>query len=369
MTSIFKLFSEPLSWIMSFIYNIFEAIPFNYTVTLIIFTIIIKAALFPLSIKQQKSTAKMASFQPKIKALQKKYSNNRQKLQEETMKLYSEEGFSPFSGCLPLLLQFPILFGLIYLVYEPLTYVLRFSSDLISRAIPIAEKILNMPLMYDNGSATTTAQISVINAFNIDPSAFSDLGSEFIDKISRIDLTLFGINLGDIPSLDFTSISAILLMIIPILSGLSSFFVSYLSMKINSKSTGNEIQGFTKGMLLIMPIFSLIISFQFPVGVSFYWILSNILMLVQTIILNKVWSPKIIAQKIEIEKNNIKSSNKKDLVLIKDSNDKNDDLDNDRKNNSILQKDLDRKKLSEARKRDAKKYGETFIEVTDDDLD
>lgn len=363
MTSLFKIFSEPLSWIMSFIYNIFESIPFNYTITLIIFTIVIKTVLFPLSIKQQKATSKMAAFQPKIKELQKKYGTNKQKLQEETMKLYNKEGYNPLSGCLPLLLQFPILFGLIYLIYEPLTYILRFSTEVINKAIPIAEKVLNTTLFYENGSLNTTAQITVINAYNQDPSAFASLGTEFVDKISKIDLNLFGINLGDIPVFEFTSLAAVLLMIIPLLSGLSSFFVSYISMKINSKNTGNEIQGFTKGMMLIMPLFSLVISFQFPVGVSFYWILSNILMLVQTLILNKIWNPKALAEKAEKDKKNIVVEDSSDSQKSLDSGDNVEDKTLS-KEEVLSQKELNRKKLADARKKLAEKYNEEF----DDDL-
>ncbi len=363
--TIFKFFSEPLSWIMGFFYNIFESVPFNYTITLIVFTIIIKALLFPLSIKQQKSTAKMAVFQPKIKELQKKYANNKQKLQEETMKLYTEEGYSPLSGCLPLLLQFPILFGLIYLIYEPLTYILRFSSDIINNAIPIAEKVLNTSLTLQNGIHNSTAQISVINAFHQDPSAFSTLGTEFVEKISKFDLNFFGINLGSIPTLEFTSLAAILLMIIPILSGVSSFIVSYFSMKFNSRATGNEIQGFTKGMLFIMPIFSLIISFQFPVGVSFYWILSNILMLVQTIILNKIWDPKELVEKAKQQDKSKKSKNKNvNYTNLSNDNKSYDNEENQKE--SISQKELNKNKLSDARKRYAEKYGEEYIEDSEE---
>lgn len=356
----FKIFSEPLSWIMGFFYNIFENIPFNYTITLVVFTIVIKSLLFPLSIKQQKSTAKMAAFQPKIKAIQKKYGTNKQKIQEETVKLYTEEGYSPLSGCLPMLIQFPILFGLIYLIYEPLTYILNFSKDIISKAIPIAEQILGSSLATDY-----TAEISIINAFKMDPTAFSTLGSEFVDKISKIDLNLFGINLGQIPVLDFTSFAAITLMIIPFLSGLSSLLVSYISMKSNARATGNEIQGFTKGMILVMPVFSLIISFQFPIGVSFYWILSNLLMIIQTLVLNKIWNPKKLAEdakiQLELNKKNKKSQSKQlqDVINI-------DTI--EEKEKKFTQKELNKKRLAEARRLDAEKYGEDYLEVNDKDL-
>ena len=73
----------------------------NYAVALLLFTIITKLALFPHSLKQQKSMVKMKLFQPKVEELQKKYAKNKEKLNEETMKLYQEEGYNPMSGCLP----------------------------------------------------------------------------------------------------------------------------------------------------------------------------------------------------------------------------------------------------------------------------
>lgn len=107
MNFIYELFGTPLGWIMWLLYAVIK----NYGICLILFTVLIKAALFPLSIKQQKSSAKMAVFTPKMTEIQKKYANNKQKQQEEMMKFYEEHGYNPMSGCLPLFIQFPILFG------------------------------------------------------------------------------------------------------------------------------------------------------------------------------------------------------------------------------------------------------------------
>ena len=128
-----QLFGTPLGWIMWLLYQVIR----NYGIVLILFTILVKAALFPLSVKQQKSSAKMAIFQPKIAEIQKKYANNKQKQQEEMMKLYEAHGYNPMSGCLPLLIQFPILFGIIDVVYNPLTHILRIPKDTIASAVEI----------------------------------------------------------------------------------------------------------------------------------------------------------------------------------------------------------------------------------------
>ena len=126
----FKFIEIPLGGILYFCYMFFK----NYGLALILFTLIIKILLLPLAVKQQKNTAHMASVSPKLEKIKKKYGNDKQKYQEEQMKIYSEEGVNPMASCLPLLIQMPILFGLIYVVYAPLTYILRFSESTINAA-------------------------------------------------------------------------------------------------------------------------------------------------------------------------------------------------------------------------------------------
>ena len=126
----------PLGWIMRFIYDFIQ----NYGFTLIIFTILVRMLMFPLSVKQQKSTAKMQVFQPKIQKLQKQYKNDKQRLQEETMKLYEEEGYNPMSSCLPLVINMVVLFGMIDVVYKPLKHLLGVSSDLVNQATELLKE-------------------------------------------------------------------------------------------------------------------------------------------------------------------------------------------------------------------------------------
>jgi len=106
--------------ILRFFYNI---VP-NYGVSLILFTIVIKILLIPLTVKQQKSTLKMQRVQPLIKELQEKYKNDKEKLNMETMKLYKEHGANPLAGCLPMLIQMPILLSLWWVIRSPITYMM-----------------------------------------------------------------------------------------------------------------------------------------------------------------------------------------------------------------------------------------------------
>ena len=113
-----RIFGTPLGWIMWLIYQVVH----NYGIALILFTVLTKAALFPLSIKQQKSSAKMAVFQPKMAEIQKKYANDRETMNIKMQELYKEEGFNPAAGCLPMIIQMIVISGLFGLLRYPLTY-------------------------------------------------------------------------------------------------------------------------------------------------------------------------------------------------------------------------------------------------------
>ena len=117
--SIFGIIARPLGWLLSQLYSVIG----NYGVTLIIFTVFVKLCLYPLYAKQIKSTSAMSGMQPKMQELQKKYANDKAAQQQEMSKLYKEEGFNPLGGCLPMLVQMPIIMALFVLLRNPLLYI------------------------------------------------------------------------------------------------------------------------------------------------------------------------------------------------------------------------------------------------------
>ena len=254
-----SILGYPFGWIMWAIYQVVN----NYGIALILFTVFFRLILFPLSIKQQKSSAKMQVFQPKIEEIQKKYANNKEKQQEELMKLYESHGYNPMGGCLPSIIQLVLLFGVIYVVYDPLTHILRLPSETITALTDIVTAQLGNQGVYN--------QLAVISAIqNPDQIGwFSSISSDIISQIQNFDYTLFGIYLGSIPTWNS------LLVIIPILSGLTSFLTSFISMKMTPGM--NQQSGMMKGMMYGMPLFSLFIAFSVPVGVAVYWIAGNLL--------------------------------------------------------------------------------------------
>lgn len=378
---IFKIFSYPLGVIMKLIYELVSSIPFNYFFTIILFTIFIKAILFPLAIKQQKDMIKnqvrMSAFQPKLEKLKKQYANNKQKYQEEMTKLYQEEGMNPMKGCLSSLIQLPILFGLMYVIYEPLTFVFSISKDIIVRAGEVAATVLNnAQAIYadvEKGIMQTTAQIQILTAIQKDQAAFTGIFDEkTLNTLSNVDMEFFGINLGDIPQIGFS-----VLLLIPILSCLTSFLSIYVSTKMSSSiQSGQNVPGMgaTKVMLFIMPIFSLFIALQFPVGMSLYWTISNILMVIQTLVIYKIWKPAKMKEKFQEEeekrREELRKSKKVTIktteVILTDGetveNTGEEVLINDKK---ISQKEFNKLRLAKARELDAEKYGEDYQEADD----
>lgn len=343
MNFIYTIFGTPLGWIMWLCYFIFP----SYVPALVLFTIITKLILFPLAVKQQKSMAKMAIFQPKIAELQKKYANNRQKLAEETARLQQEEGFSPYSSCLPLIIQFPILFGLIDVIYKPLTHIVHISSDLIATATQIATDL-------GQTLGTKAPQLDLIGIIQNNPDAFSNLGSDVVHKISSLNLNIFGIDLTQTPTWGFN-----LAILIPIISALATLIYSIISMKVNN--TGAAGGNSTKVMMLIMPIFSFFISFSFPLGIGLYWAISYVLMIFQQLILNKLYNPEKLREQERIKMEAAKEKKKSAAVVKKVE-------DGKVIEKQLSQKEADKQRLAAARKRDAEKYGDEYVDVDDDDI-
>ena len=112
------LIAKPIGYLLAFIYRLVG----NYGISLIILTVIVKLVLYPMYAKQIKSTANMSDMSEKSKEIQKRYANDKEKMNEEMQKLYAESGFNPMSGCLPMLIQFPIIMGLFALLRNPMKY-------------------------------------------------------------------------------------------------------------------------------------------------------------------------------------------------------------------------------------------------------
>lgn len=269
------------------LYIIYDIIPFElykYGISLIMFTIIVRTLMLPLALKQIKSQQKMQEIQPLINDIQKKYKNDKEKLSQEMMKVYQEHKYNPAGGCLPLLVQMPIILSLFAVIRNPLTYILKGKE--------IAGNIIN--------EETIKTLISKV------PEGELIRGYEQVSaavKFELIDFNFLGINLGMVPTLNKGLLfgaemgTYLPLLIIPLLACTTTYFSSKLiSMKnTNDKKSkrgkrdekAETAESMQKNMLLIGPIMTLFVSFKFPAGLGFYWIISNTYQIIQQIIINK----------------------------------------------------------------------------------
>ena len=279
--------------VIGWIYNIcFE----NYIVTLLVFAIFIKLLLFPFGIKQQKNSIKQAKLRPMETVIRKKYAgrNDRatqQKLNQEIMELYQSENFNPASGCLPLLIQMPILFGLYGVIVNPLRYISGLGKDIVDVLAKVFGTASNYDInvikaITDMGEAVKPAVISKIDA----QFAIQGIEAEASQVIKQItDLTgnfsIFGIDLTVNPTVGLN-----LYMIIPILT----FVFAFLSQKIIRKYTyqpqqTQEAQSSMAMMEWTMPLLSVWISFSVPAAIAIYWMIQNVLSAAQQIALHKMY--------------------------------------------------------------------------------
>ncbi|MDR0943078.1 MAG: YidC/Oxa1 family membrane protein insertase [Ruminococcus sp.] len=397
MNFISEIIGYPLGFVMWALYQITH----NYAVAILLFTIVTRVILLPLAFKQQKSTAAMAAFTPKLEELKKKYAGNQQKLNEEQMKLYSEEGINPMSSCLPLLVQFPLLIGIFDVVYRPLTHIIRASKDVITQATEIAATIYGT-----NQSFTVRPEIYIVRAIKDQPDLFSGLPLEFVEKVQDFNNMLFGfIDLGMIPSFkpEVWDAASIGLIMIPIMSGLAQLgstvymYIRQKKMQAAGGATKNSADGMQKSMmnsmnvmLFVMPVFSVYIAIGYPAAIGFYWTCSALIGFAQSVLLNKVYTPEYVAGLVEKDKLKKKDKTKKRNSMMEryqqmlaeqngtvtpEQTNRNsitvsgklkDDEDEPKteaeKISKSKQREIERKLINEARRRQAEKYGEEYID-------
>ncbi len=279
-----EFLSKPFGVMMEFIYKTlaFE----NYGLAILIFTIVIKILLMPLQIKQQRSMIKTQEIQPELKELQKTYANDRNKLAEEQQKLYAKHNISMTAGCLPMLIQFPLIMALYQIINKPLTYISGLSSDVISKIANTLEV---------SASKGVVNELTIIDSLNA-PGNFEKV-SNIISRDDIINMDFFGIlDLGKEPVLNPSTIMDnpslyIPLLFIPILSFVSAILMQRMSMartRGKDPDKKKEGMGVAGGMMKIMPILSLVIAFGVPAGLGLYWTISNVLSILQMALINRI---------------------------------------------------------------------------------
>ncbi len=272
----FEFFANIFGYALNFIYNIVN----NYGIAIIIFTIILKALMIPMNLKQQKTMKKSAKIQVKSKEIQEKYGNDSVRMNQELMDLYKAENMSPFSGCLSSIIQFIVIISIFFVVSRPLTFMKHIDSDTINKYTQeITENNDNQRKNY--------MEIAIIR----------EKAQE--DENVNLNMNFLGLDLSDIP---IENLSDWKVYIIPVLYVITSF----ISMKITSNMNGmnkkeeNKVEQKTddgkeeiameemnKTMARMAPIMSVSISMIAPLGLALYWFVSNILMIIERAITSK----------------------------------------------------------------------------------
>ena len=251
----------------------------NYGIAIIMFTIIVKAIMFPISIASQKNSIRMVKLQPKLDDIKKRYAGDKDKIAEEQIGLFKREKYSPALGLIPLLIQIPLILGLINVIYNPLQHLFHLSAATISDLTIVAEQIQGTQLGWGG-------QLQIIDLVRSNPSAFQSVpyAERVISSISRLDLNFLGLNLSLIPNISQEPI-----FLIPVFSGLSALLMCVAQNKIDvlqkRQSTLSKWL-----MTLFMIAFSTYFAFIVPAGVGLYWVIGNLSSIAVLVICNRIYT-------------------------------------------------------------------------------
>ena len=333
-----NFFSNLFGYVLNIIYELVN----NYGFAIIIFSILLKLLLLPLTIKQQRTLKKSQKIQGELKIIQERYKNDQEKLNQEVMALYKREKMNPFSGCFSSIAQLILLLAMFYLVRSPLTYMKKIDSNVIN---DYKEKIALE--LGENGVSTAYPEISIVKYVNnvlnkedkkieniiveeetvdeeIEEENKEEIDTEILENAEEttendeneendlnkdlyINMNFLGLDLSNIPKENFNDIKV---FIIPVLYIISSI----ISIKLTQKQTAQPVKEkveenneekalekneqeemsaqMSKSMTFMMPILAVSVSVIAPLGLALYWLVNNVLMIAERIIIDKIILPR-----------------------------------------------------------------------------
>ena len=280
--------SNLFGYVLNFIYEMIQ----NYGLSIILFSILLKLILLPFSIKQQKTMKKTAKIQEKVKELQVKYKNDQIKLNQEMMDLYKRENVSPFSGCLTSIIQIILLFAMFGLVRNPLTYMKKIDDTTIENYKNEIRQEIG-----ENSISKNYPEISVLKYVN-----------ENKDKTDAayVNMDFLGLDLSSIPQENYGDLKVFIIPVLYVLTSMLSMKISTSTIQKKDKKLIEEeskevkkeqeeldvTAQMSKSMSWFMPIMAVSISLIAPLGLALYWLVNNVLMIFERLILNKILDSK-----------------------------------------------------------------------------
>lgn len=270
----FAFFANIFGYILNFIYEIVK----NYGLSIIIFSILIKIILLPISIKQQKTMQKTTKINEQVRQLQFKYKNNPEMLNKETMALYKRENMSPLSGCFSSIIQIILLLSVFFLVQSPLTYMRKVDTTVIE---DYKSKLIQ------DGQAGGNIKYPEINIIK-------ENGQE--DERVYINMEFLGLDLSLVPVGSMGDYRVYIIPVLYVISSIASMKISTnMTKKKKKEENGNEeknemdaIEEANKNMMYIMPVMAVSVSLIAPLGLALYWLVNNLLMIIEKVIMNKI---------------------------------------------------------------------------------
>jgi len=295
-----------LSGIFGYILNFFYELINNYGIAIIIFSILLRLILIPITIKQQKTMKKSAKLQEKMKEIQAKYKNNPEKLNQETIELYKKENMSPFGGCFSGILQILIILSVFWLVSQPLTYMKKVDNQVI-------EEYKTKIIEESNGQRATYPEIQIISKIeneyqeinnkieseNIENREELENKKQSLEKM-RINMEFLGLDLSKVPTANLGDWKVYVIPVLYVLTSFISIKITTMAQKKqsskkdvivqdseNSDEMAQSMQQMSNSMLYMAPIMSISIAVIAPLGLALYWLVSNILMIIERLVINK----------------------------------------------------------------------------------
>lgn len=305
----FAFFANLFGYLLNFLYELIQ----NYGLAIILFSVIIKIILLPISINQQKTMKKTMKVQEELKKLQVKNQNNPEALQRETMELYKREKVNPFGGCLSAIVQTVLLISVFFLVKSPLTYMKKLEPELIEKYTSELS-VVQVEENEQNGEKAENAENSEggegqeentqeenkeENKNNKKPTdAYPEISiireKSKEDENVYINMEFLGLDLSSIPSKQFADWRTYIIPVLYVITTFISIKLTTAMQKKQKKSSGSEekvgepdlMMQTNRNMQFMMPILAVSVSLMAPLGLALYWLTNNIIMIIERLLLN-----------------------------------------------------------------------------------
>lgn len=264
--------ADIFGYLLNFIYEFVN----NYGLAIIIFSIILKILLLPISISQQKTLKKSQKMQEKTREIQEKYKGNQEKINTEMIELYKREKMNPFSGCFSSIIQLVLLISIFLIVSKPLTHMKKVDPELIQQ---YTDEIKTQ-YQEENKNLNYT-EIAIIKE------------KGYTDDRVYLNMNFLELDLNSVPMQEYTNWKV---YVIPGLYIISSFISIRITSNMNNKKKKKEenrekneldaIEQANKNMMWLMPLMSVTIAIIAPLGLALYWLVNNILVMIERLVIN-----------------------------------------------------------------------------------